>query len=301
MNAQLKPVLSPDRGYIGGGNVAGILGLSPYKSPLEEFLAITGQADHITAEREAFFERRKGLEPWATKVFADRTGLTIAANNERYTDPEFDYIKAEIDFETTAGENGEIKTVHPLAARDWGDSDSDVLPIYVTAQAMHGLMVTGRKACWVQALIGFDDDRVYRIERDNETIAAIREQEINFWNNNVLRMRNPEPRTVEDLKRLFPRDIGTGVEANAALLEDYNNLVQLKLETKNQEREIESIELRIKLALRDASALTVDGKALLTWKAQESRRFDQKAFAESHPDLFEQFKSTTTTRVLRIK
>lgn len=301
MNAQLKPQLSEERGYIGGGNIAGILGLSPYKSPLDEFLTITGQADHITAEREAFFERRKGLEPWARKVFRDRTGIEIIAHNTRYTDAQHDFIKAELDFETEDGCTGEIKTVHPLAARDWGASDSEELPVYVTAQAMLGLGVSGKKACHVQALIGFDDDRVYRIERDEDTIAAIREQAVQFWHNNVLQMVSPEPRTIEDLKRLFPRDLGTGIEADAALLQDYNELVQLKLETKNQEREIETIELRIKLALRDATALTVDGKPLLTWKAQNASRFNQTAFAEAHPELFEQFKHTTTTRVLRIK
>jgi putative phage-type endonuclease len=200
LSAQLKPALSHDRGYIGGGNVAGILGLSPYKSPLDEFLVITGQADGITAERETFFERRKALEPWAAQVFAQRTGIKIVATNRRYTDGEHDFLKAEIDFETADGGNGETKTVHPLAARDWGDSESDNLPVYVTAQAMHGLMVTGRKHCWVHALIGFDDDRSYRIERDDETIAGIRAAELAFWNDNVLRMREPAPRTAEDLK-----------------------------------------------------------------------------------------------------
>jgi putative phage-type endonuclease len=301
MNAVSVLTLSPSRGYIGGGNVAGILGCSPYKSPLDEFLVITGQADDVTAEREAFFERRKGLEPWAGKVFERRTGIKVVARNVRYTDDEFDFLRAEIDFETDDGGNGETKTVHPLAARDWGDSDTDDMPVYVTAQAMHGLMVTGRQFAWIHALIGFDDDRVYRVDRDDETIAAIRQQEVTFWNDHILPLAPPEPKTLDDLKRLFPRDVGTSIEADGSALEAYNRLRELKAQAKPLEAEIEAAETAVKLILRDASALTLDGKSLLTWKAQSANRFDQKAFAASYPELFEQFKTTTEMRVLRVR
>lgn len=302
MNAQLAP-LSPTRGYIGGGNVAGILGCSPYKSPLDEYLVITGQADAPDGSREAFFKRRKALEPFAAEVFEQVTGLRIVNRNHRYADRGLPFVQAEIDFETSDDCNGETKTVHPLAMRDWGDSGTDEIPVYVTAQAMHGLMVTGRKAAWIHALIGLDDDRVYRIERDEETIAAIRDREVAFWNEHVLPLRPPEPVTIEDLRRLFPRDSGAQVpiDGNAEALEIVNRLRELKAAAKPIEEEIEALATQVKLLLRDATALTLAGKPLLTWKAQTVRRFDQAAFAKAHPALFEQFKSTNEMRVLRVK
>jgi putative phage-type endonuclease len=298
MNA-VAPIQHSRVGYIGGGNVAGILGLSPYKSPLDEFLVITGQAEPEDGTREAFFKRRKALEPFAAEVFEQRTGLTIVKRNVRYTDTDtaLPYLRAEIDFETSDDSNGETKTVHPLAAKDWGDEGTDEIPVYVTAQAMHGLMVNGKKATWVHALIGLDDDRVFRIERDEEIIATIRAHEVAFWDQHIVPQAPPEPRTVEDVLRLFARDSGRSVEVDEQALSDVMRLRELQPLVK----EVEEVKDRLRLYMRDATTLALDGKPLATWKAQTSRRFDQTAFAEAHPELFEQFKKSSETRVLRIK
>lgn len=298
----MSPRLSHRRGYIGGGNIAGILGVSPYKSPLDEYLVITGQADQEDESREAFFKRRKALEPFAGEVFEQRTGLQIVARNQRYDDAEHGFLKAEIDFEVSDGCNGETKTVHPLAASEWGDPGTDEIPVYVTAQAMHGLGVRPRvKAVWIHALIGLDDDRIYRIERDDETIAAMRARAVEFWNQHVLPGVPPEPTSVEDVKRMFAKDSGYEVEPDTALLATLNRLRDLQATLKPLTQEFEDLKLQAQLAMRDASAVVVDGKTLVTWKAQQCRRFNQAAFAEAHPALFEQFKHTSTTRVFRLK
>lgn len=41
---------------------------------------------------------------------------------------------------------------------------------------MHGLMVTNKQVCVFGVLIGGDDFRIYRVERDEETIQAILER-----------------------------------------------------------------------------------------------------------------------------
>lgn len=295
------PTLSTTRGYIGGGNIAGILGISPYKTPLDEWLTITGQSAANDPDRELFFKRRKALEPFAAEAFEQFSGLKIVGRNARYEDPEHDFIKAEIDFEVSDGCNGETKTVASFAAKEWGPSGSDECPVYVTAQAMHGLMLRPTApATWVHALIGLDEDRVYRIERDNALIAGMRTRELAFWNDHVLPMLPPEPTSLEDIRRLF-RDKGTPIEADVDTLSAYNRLRELKAQSKAVEGEIEDLELQIKLAMREHSILTFDGKILLTWKEQTSRRFDQKLFELTNPELYEQFKKSSISRVLRVK
>src|SRR6185312_9479893 len=123
MSAQLQP-LSSTRGYIGGGSIAGILGLSPFKTPLDEYLTITGDEAEISDAQREFFDDRRDLEPWAAKKFTRRTGLAIVRTNERYDDAEFPWAKAEIDFEPEGDCNGETKTVHPNAVSTWGDPDA---------------------------------------------------------------------------------------------------------------------------------------------------------------------------------
>jgi putative phage-type endonuclease len=302
MNAMLAPHLSATRGYIGGGNIAGILGVSPYKSPLDEYLTITGGEDPITEDQRRFFARRKALEPFAVDLFLDEVkGREVARVNHRYTDPEFPFIQAEIDAETDDAENIEIKSVHPLAAGDWGHADSDDIPVYVTAQAMHGLMVTDRKVCFPIAMIGFDDFRVYRIERDEETIKAMRARELEFWHKHVVPMNPPEAVTPDDVRRLYLFDSGTTVEADAEALAAINRLRDLKAQIKPLEQEFDDLKHQVQLYMRSCAVIHHDGKPLATWKTQTARRFDQSKFAEVHPALFEQFKSASESRVFRLK
>ena len=166
MNAAIQ--LSHDRGYIGGANVAGIMGISPFRTPLDEYLTITGQGSETEETQQRFFDRRKALEPYAETVLQQATGLSIVRSNERYRDDHHPYMRAEIDFETADGGNGEIKTVHPMAAGSWGDPSENEPPPYVTAQAMHGMGINGARFCRVLGLVGLHHALIYLLERDDE-------------------------------------------------------------------------------------------------------------------------------------
>lgn len=292
------------RGYIGGGNIAGILGVSPYKSPLDEYLVITNpEPEVIPPERQAFFKRRKALEPFAAEVFSQVTGLAIVARNQAYHDRALPFLRAEIDFEVSDGGNGETKTVHPLALREWGDSGTDDIPTYVLAQVQHGLGLTNRHHAWVHALVGLDDDRIYRIERDQAVIDGMRAHATTFWHAHVMPRVPPPPTTLEDLRLLYPTDSGRVLEADESLAWAVAELKRVKAAAKAIETDQEELEARIKLEMRDATAIAPPGggKPLLTWKAQTAVRFDGKAFAAAHPDLAEEFSVANTFRVLRVK
>lgn len=268
VNAQLAP-LSETRGYVGGGNIAGVLGLSPFKSPLDEYLTITGDEQEITPEQAEFFEDRRDLEPWAAKKFTRRTGLQVVRTNERYNDPQFAWAKAEIDFETIDGCNGETKTVHPNAVSAWGDPDAgEEPPTYVTAQAMWGLGVTGKSLCYVQALIGFDDHRIYAIERDDALITEIRRQAAAFWKFHVEPRRMPQPTRVEDLLRLYKTDSGRAVEADDDIRDTLEALCAERQALKLHTARKDVHEYAIKAFMRDATTLLVAGQPALTWKAR---------------------------------
>lgn len=295
--------LSPDRGYIGGGNIAGILGLSPFKSPLDEFLTITGQAMPTTPEKEAFFKRRKALEPFAAEAFELATGVKIVRRNERYGHDAFDFLKAEIDFETSDDCTGETKTVNTWAAKHWGESGGDDCPTYVTAQAMWGLGLDPlkRKRAYVHAVIGLDEDRIYLVERDDETIRAMQNRAVIFWNDHVLPMVPPDPVNLDDVLRLFPTDRGSVIEADDDIQVLMSDLKQKDADLKALEDVVDALKDRARIFMGPNAVLSMGGTPLATWKAQTARRFNQDAFKTAHPDLFEQFKHSAETRVFRIK
>lgn len=286
-----------DRYYIGGGNVAGILGISPYRTPLDEYLTIIGEAPPPTEEKRELFKRRKSFEPVAAELFSDLTGLKIVTHNVRYRDEFLPFVAAEIDFESSDRRHGEIKTVHPYAARDWGH-EGDNCPVYVTAQAMHGLGVHPRDLCYVLGMIGFDDVRVYTVERDDELIRDMRDRLSEFWHKHVLPRVPPEPKTVRDVLYLYKADLGTITEADDATYAAIERLRELKPTID----EIEQLQDRVRLYMGAAGTLTREGEVLATWKDQNmGRHLDGKALAESFPYMAECFRKERRARVLRVK
>ena len=302
MNAPLAVGQLDRQTFIGSSDTAAILGISPWKTPLDVYLDKVQPRVEITdPDKLRVLNRGKRMEPYVIDLLAEETGLEIVRRGERYVDLEYDFLAAEIDAEAASGENIEIKTVSPFKAKEWGEQQSDEIPVHYAAQAMHALMITGRKICIFGVLIGADDFRIYRIERDDVTIAAIRAKEIAFWKR-VQDRDPPDPSTVSDVFRLFgTHDSGAAIAANDAIQADVLALKSLKADAKSLEALIAMREERIKLYMGDAAILTMNGTPALSWKEQQSRRFDQTAFKAAYPDLFEKFTKVAASRVFRIR
>ena len=156
--------------FIGGSDVAAILGVSPWKSPFQLYQEKIGAfCEEITREKQRLFDRGHRWEPVVVEMLVDELldrghDVQVIDRNARYQDPEFPFLACELDLELLIdGEehNAEIKTVSPFAAKAWGEQDTDEIPLYYAAQVMHGLMVKPRKRAIVAALIGVDDLRLF--------------------------------------------------------------------------------------------------------------------------------------------
>lgn len=303
MNAPLISAGQMDRQkYLGGSDVAAILGISPWRTALDVYMdKIQPRVEETDPARLKVLTRGKRMEPYVIDLLQEETGLQVVRRGQRYIDRELPFIAAEIDAEAESGENIEIKTSSPFKAREWGEQQTDEIPVYYTAQAMHGMMITDASVCVFGVLIGADDFRVYRVERDDETIAAIREREIAFWDR-VQRMDAPEPSTIADVLTLYGvKDAGTAIEANDEIEAAVFRLRNLKDDLKKLGAQADEAEERIKVFMADHAILTIKGTPVLTWKAQSASRFDQSAFKVAHPDLYEAFKKTSDSRVFRVK
>jgi len=319
VNAQLRPVTRAlvdvgqlDRGtYIGGGDIAALLGYSPWRTPLDVYLAKTGQAppERVDPARQKRLTRGKRMEPYVVQMLVEDYGITITARNHRYRDPDFDFIAAEIDFEWHDEEdprerNGEIKTVTvmPKAVNPWGDAGTDEIPMYYAAQSMLGLGITGRDVCQYGVLFGMDNLLLYAIERDDDLVAHMRETARRFWVEHVVPRIPPPPKTLGDIAKLWPTAKRKSIEATPeieALLHQHRSNGDVLRVTKEAQEEIE---FQIKLFLSDhAEVITKAGATIATCKEQSTTTIDAKRLkAEAH-DVYERFKRSTQFRVLRHK
>lgn len=297
--------------FIGGSDVAAILGVSPWKSPYELWLSKTGRAarEEVSAAQQKRFDRGHRLEPVVLDMLLDRLRdegreVELICRNARYVDATHPFLSCEIDFELMLdGEhiNGDCKTVHPFAAKKWGDEGTDEVPIDYAAQFMHGLGITGRRRCIVATLIGMDDLLIYFVDRDDETIDAIRARAVQFWNECVLADLAPDPIDFDDCKAIYAKSNGGTIEATSEIRDAVFTLKETKHRLSVLKQQEDDLNFRITDFMRPNAVLTFGGNVIATWKNQDDTRVDQKLLKEDAPELYAKYSRTKEIRVLRLK
>lgn len=296
--------------------MAAVLGVSPWLTPFMLYQKKIGAfVEEVTPAKQKIFDRGHRWEPIVVEMLVDELierghSVEIIARNQRYQDPEYPFLAAEIDLELRVdGElvNGEAKTVNPFAAKSWGDEDSDEVPIYYAAQVMHGLMIRPRRRTVIAALTGFDDKpRIHWIERDEETIAGIRAREVEFWRR-VRERDAPDPTDPVDVKWLYQRDNGEVKEATSEIVTAVQRIKDMKTLAKGHEAQVELIAAKIKAFMGDAAVLLgPDGMPLATWKNnRDSEKTDWKAayldLGPTAEHVAKFTKTTTGARPLNLK
>lgn len=290
------------RTYLGSSDVAGILGLSPWSTPLDVYLdKVEGKQPVISEAKLKILQRGKRLEPYVLDMLTIEHSIELIHRNNRYLDRQHKFLAAEIDAETSDGRNVEGKTTGDFYDKSlWGEEGSDDVPIYYAAQCMHGMMCNGAASTLLPVMLGIDDFRVYEIHRDESTIAAIRETELEFWDR-VQRRDPPPPSNAADVLRMYPTDSGATKQATDDMVQVVNEFKAKKKEAKFIAGELEDLADQIKLFMLDATTLSYGSRALLTWKEQKTKRFNIDLFRANHPKIAATYTRTDSSRVLRPK
>jgi putative phage-type endonuclease len=255
--------------FIGGSDIAAILGISPWRNQVELWLdKVQPQADQDSVVKK----RGRRLENYIVEMIEDEFQVAVGhvtGRNKRHIDPAVPYFACEVDAETltTPVENIEIKTVHPFMAKDWGETGGDELPLHYLAQAQWGLGVTERSVCRVFALIG-DDLRPYTVVRDEPTIRAMRARADEFWQRYVIPRERPpldyeDERTLDLLKRLYPGTNGKTIEATDELERWRLTMQEARSQADKYENVAAGAKAHLLEAMGEATFLKfADGKAL---------------------------------------
>lgn len=284
---------------IGGSDVASIMGLNKYSSPLNVWLVKTGREESPDLSDNQAVEWGNRLEDVVADKFADEhPELQVRRRNATMVSIKRPWAFANIDRWVTDGKGNvgilEVKTVGMRRAADWDNG----VPLYYLTQVMHYMSVTGYQYAWVAALIGGQEFREYYIERDEADIKAINDAVDTFWRDFV------ETDTA-------PALIGNDPEANALLSqhsdpsqefismldEDVSMLDELQ-EIKDQMDDLKHrktlIENQIKDLIGDNKGIETETKRV-TWVRSTRSSFDKKAFDAAHPGITNDYMKTSVT------
>lgn len=292
MNAPTRAEwLEARRTGIGGSDVAPILGLSKWSTPLQVYQQKRGELGE-QPENDAMRWGRY-LEPVVRQAYADQTGNEVRVLPTMIRHPVHEFMVANLDG-FVAPEHAPRRVFEAKTARSadgWGEPGTDQIPQPYLLQVQHYLAVTGFIVADVAVLIGGSDFRLYEVPEDRELQEMLVDAEHEFWQR-VQRGDPPEPVTVADAVARW----GRSSRADCVMATDE---VTLALQTLRAARasiqQAEAIEESAKAVILRAlgecdTLVDATGKTLATWKASAPPiRFDASALKAVHPDLHAQF------------
>lgn len=164
---------------IGGSDAAVIMGLNSYKSPYQLWMEKTGQVEPPDLSDNQYVYWGTKNEANIADWFQEETGKKVKRLGTLQS-REYPFMLANVD-RTVIGENAglEIKTAGVSQYRKWKD---DEIPDAYYCQCLHYMAVTGADYWYIAVLLGGNEAKWKRIERNEEDIKTLIEAEKEFWN-----------------------------------------------------------------------------------------------------------------------
>lgn len=285
---------------IGGSDVAAILGVSPYKTPLQVYQEKRGEIGSTPDNWRMMVGRT--LEPAIRQFYSDLTGQAVHVPESIITSEKYPFMLANLDGYTEEPRVVEIKTAG--SGREWGEPGSADIPTGYICQVQHYMVVTGFQVADVIVSFSNREPVIYTIEADRELQEMMIEKEAEFWQR-VVDGNPPEPVTFNEAVQKYGSLFAEGtVEATKEISQVVRRLKTIREGMNAMEAEEEELKSKIILTLGDkGDTLMSGGKALATWKLAKGRNsFDSKTFEKSYPELYQQFvKTGEPSRRLLIK
>ena len=278
--------LAERRTGIGGSDVAAILGLSPWATPLTVWLDKTGRRP--PTEETLAMKIGTRLEGFVADLYCEQTGRSV----QRYSKMihkgcllgNFDRLVIP-DGAKIAALKGEIRTDTLLecktGSQPWQD---DEVPIYYQTQVQHymGLEPMLKRTHVAYLNLTYKQFSIHTVERNDRVIETMTERMVEWWNKHIVNDVIPQPMNEIDCKLLWQNsNPGKTLVATDEICAAVDELKEVRSALKQISDRKDTLEDAIKSAMGDSEILLdKDGNFLTTWKSgRDKEKVDWKGLA----------------------
>ena len=284
---------------IGGSDAGAVMGMNQYVS------AITLYADKkgMSKEKETNEAMRLGndLEEYVAQRFCEATGKKVRRDNFMWMHDEYDFITANVDREII-GENAglECKTMSGFSKYDL---EAGEVPSHYFCQCQHYMLVKGYDRMYLGILVFQKGFYWFTIERDEDFIKQMLQEEVSYWVNHIEANEMPAPDgsddSLETVYTVYPEVMRDEVNLWQAdgKIKKYRELNDL---IKNLEKQRDELKAELCFELGDA-AVGVGEDYACSWKKQSKTTVDAKLLKAEYPEIYERVKKVSEARVFRTK
>lgn len=269
------------KNYLGGSDIAGILGQSKFATAVDVYLS--KKSPDIKEKDNPAIRWGHYLEDAVACAYSDKTGYEVKKHEGLIVHPDYPFIAGNIDrwaydSDTKKTHILECKTSGFMRRNDWGKEElTDDIPLYYIIQvAWYSMLATASLKIKIDkvdiaVLIGGQDFRIYTYLKDEELESNLLKRGVEFWQNHIEKDISPAPATITDLDNLYPHSIEKSVCADDFILQKVSDLKVLQEEEKNLKSKIEEYKFAIKDFMKDSDVLVgqQDSKPLITWETSK--------------------------------
>lgn len=276
---------------IGSSEVATIVGLNPFESPLQLWQRKTGKSE----PKEETFAMKAGhyLEDAVAHFWSDETGREIikrSAIDWIIRDNDRPYLQVSPDRTYWLSDNHkdgkgilECKTTQRAI-------DPDNLPKHWFCQVQYQLGVAGIKKGSLAWLTAGREFGYVDIDFNPDFYAWLVERVETFHNTNILGNVEPEPINIADIEAKYKvHTDGKEIIADAETFAKVGELSEINKEIKALSERKDELENAIKMQFADAEFMSFDGRQLASWKTPKNPTFDSAQFKADNPELYAKY------------
>jgi len=285
--------------FIGGSEIASIMGVSRWSSPLKVWAEKTGRLENTVGNLEAV-EIGSELEDYVAKRFSRKTGFKVAEATASLIHPEHDFLRGHIDRQIV-GEPSllECKTTSAYNLNEW---QGDQVPIEYVLQVNWYLGLAGFKLGYIAVLVGGQKFIWKELRFNSELFDKQVEAAVIFWNHHILNDQPPMATGLDNdvLLDLYPTSTGTVRQVTGDEMLTLNNILEDRygaLEAKkNLEGELETLDAQLKQWIGEHDEVQTD-QYRVTWKTVTQSRIDaDRLKAEG---IYDKYLKVSSYRALR--
>ena len=287
------------RASIGGSDASTVMGLNPYSSKLTLYADKKG----ILPEKEDSERMRLGrdLEEYVAQRFCEETGKKVKRSGYMWQHPVYEFITANIDREIVNEDAFvECKTTMNYERHDY---DSGQIPMNYYCQCMHYLGVTGCEKAYLAVLVFGKGFYWFEIQRDENEIKALIDNEVEFWQTYVAQDRPPladgSESSMDTLTKLYPTGDSNSTQM-VGMDDSMRNYIELGETIKRLKAQQDEVKAQLCQSLGDR-CIGIGQEYSFSWKNQVSNRVDSKKLKELYPKVYEDCVQQTESRVFRVK
>ena len=278
--------------YLGGSDIAGVLGISPFITPLELYQQKVNQVEVpvFNQEREELMYWGNALEAPILNYYQNKTGNPLV-RQQHLRHPSQPFLRGHIDaMDTKANRIVEAKNIGYTKA-DWEHG----IPDYYKCQvAFYCALSDVKDAVFVVLFNGNHyEEFLYMPPPDYQKYVV--DEAVKFWEKVQLR-DEPAPSTATDVQKYVTVQPESSLEVDDETYDEIAYLKDLQVEESTLKHEIDTVKSSLMLKMGRTETLTHQDKILVTFKNRSRVSIDKEVFKKENPALYEKCLSQSSSR-----